>query len=136
MSLSFTALVSAIEALSERGVEHRLYCPDCEKLIPHESPGATERFRAFLEQYSAGMLDKNRRSQIYSLRSGILHGSKLLALDFDLAHGWDPPWWNERELHTDLWRVTSAAMRNWLRALGKVEPTAESVALYLPNERS
>lgn len=125
MSLSFTALVSAIEALTEQGVAHRLHCPDCDKLITHESPGATERFRAFLERYSAGTLDQTRRSQIYSLRSGILHGSNLMSLDFDLAHGWDPPWWNERELHADLWRVAEAALRNWLRTSEKAEAPAK-----------
>jgi hypothetical protein len=52
---------------------------------------------------------------MYSLRSGILHGSELMALDQDLAFGWDPPWWNERELHSELWSVTRVALRNWLK---------------------
>lgn len=116
MSLSFTALVCAIEALTVRGVDHRVYCPDCGKFVTHERPGATERFRAFLDRYAASSLDKDRRNQIYSLRSGILHGSSLITLDYDLAHGWDPPWWNERQLHSDLWRVASTALRNWLHS--------------------
>lgn len=118
MSLSFTALVSAIEALTCRGVSHSVHCPDCDRTITHEAPGATERFRAFLEQYAGVVLDKARRSEIYALRSGILHGSSLITIDYDLAHGWDPPWWNQRELHKDLWRVANTALRNWLRSSG------------------
>lgn len=128
MSLSFTALVSAIEALADRGVNHRLHCPDCDKATTHQSPGATERFRAFLEQYATDTLDRPRRSQIYSLRSGILHGSSLVTLDYDLAHGWDPPWWNERELHADLWRVAYAALRNWLRNSGEFTTAIQNAA--------
>ncbi len=52
---------------------------------------------------------------MYGLRSGILHGSELMQLDQDLAFGWDPPWWNERELHEDLWGLTQVAPRNWLK---------------------
>jgi hypothetical protein len=118
MSLSFTALVSAVEALTERGVQHKLHCADCDKVVSHETPGATERFRTFLSRYAAGTLERGRQSEIYDLRSGILHGSSLITLDFDLAHGWDPPWLNERQLHSDLWRVTSTALRNWLQTAG------------------
>ena len=128
MSLSFTALVSAVEALTDRGVQHKIHCPDCDKTVSHESPGATERFRAFLAHYAEGTLDKGRQSEIYALRSGILHGSSLITLDFDLAHGWDPPWWNERQLHSDLWRVTSAALRNWLRNLDSPVSAAQNAA--------
>jgi hypothetical protein len=53
---------------------------------------------------------------MYALRSGILHGSKLIEMDYALAFGWDPPWWNQRELLWDLSSVTRTALRNWLRA--------------------
>ena len=33
---------------------------------------------------------KKRRTQMYELRSGILHGSNLMLMDQDLAFGWDP----------------------------------------------
>jgi hypothetical protein len=52
---------------------------------------------------------------MYSLRSGILHGSGLMQLDQDLAFGWDPAWWNERELHDELWGLTRVAVRSWLK---------------------
>ena len=54
---------------------------------------------------------------MYSLRSGILHGSELMQLDQDLAFGWDPPWSDERELYEDLWGLTRVALRNWLKEL-------------------
>jgi hypothetical protein len=52
---------------------------------------------------------------MYSLRSGILHGSTLMQLDQDLAFGWDPHWWNQRELHEELWGLTRVALRNWIK---------------------
>jgi len=45
----------------------------------------------------------------------ILHGSELMTIDQDVAFGWDPPWWNEHEMHEELWTVTRTAARNWLR---------------------
>ena len=51
---------------------------------------------------------------MYPLRSGVLHGSKLIEIDYALAFGWDPPWWNQREMHWDLWKITRVALRNWL----------------------
>ena len=118
VSASFAALVSTIESLTERGKTHHFDCPVCNVPYQHEVPGATERFRAFFETYAFGGALRNRRSEMYKLRSGILHGSTLLQLDQDLAFGWDPPWWNERELHEELWVLTRVALRNWLRNPG------------------
>ena len=115
VSSSFACLVSAVESLTDRGTVHRVYCEQCENDREHEVPGATERFRAFFEQYVPGVAFRSRRSQMYSLRSGILHGSELMQLDQDLAFGWDPPWWKERELHEELRGLTRVALRNWLK---------------------
>lgn len=38
-----------------------------------------------------------------------------MQLDQDRAFGWDPPWWNERELNEELWKLTRTAARNWLK---------------------
>jgi hypothetical protein len=114
VSLSFACLVSAVESLTDRGTTHRVHCPACQADSQHEAPGATERFRAFFEAYAPGASLRNRRSQIYALRSEILHGSDLMQLDQDLAFGWDPPGWNERQLHEELWNLTRIALRNWL----------------------
>jgi len=98
VSASFAALVSAAESL-----------------INTSGKGATKRFRAFFEKYAPGVALSSRRDEMYDLRSGILHGSDLMQLDQDLAFGWDPPWWNERELHEELWRLTRTALHNWLK---------------------
>lgn len=98
VSASFAALVSAVESL-----------------INTRGPGSTARFRAFFERYAPGASLSARRDQMYDLRSGILHGSELMTIDQDIDFGWDPPWWNERELHEELWRVTRIAVRNWLK---------------------
>ena len=52
---------------------------------------------------------------MYNLRSGILHGSELMAIDLERHFGWDPPEEEEKELHQELWTVTRTAVRNWLR---------------------
>ncbi|HEX4613547.1 MAG TPA: hypothetical protein VH092_35525 [Urbifossiella sp.] len=98
MSSSFGSLVSAIESLINR-----------------RGPGSTARFRDFLERYAPGASLEARRNEMYDLRSGIFHGSDLMALDQDISFGWDPPWWNERALHEELWGLTRTAIRNWLR---------------------
>ena len=118
MSASFAALVSSIESLTERGQIHRFSCPVCAADCQHEIPGATERFRAFFETNAPGGSHTKRRTDMYSLRSGILHGSTLMQLDEDLAFGWDRPWLNERELHEELWALTRVALRKWLRSPG------------------
>jgi len=115
VSSSFASLVSAIESLTGRGTTHWAYCEQCQADRSHEVPGATERFRSFFETYAPGAALRKRRSQMYELRCGILHGSNLMQLDQDLAFGWDPPGWNERELHSELWSITRIALRNWLK---------------------
>jgi hypothetical protein len=115
VSSSFASLVSAVESLTDRGTSHPVYCDKCKDNRDHEVPGATERFRAFFEKYAPGTSLRKRRSDMYSLRSGILHGSDLMQLDQDLDFGWAPPWWNEFELHSELWSLTRIGLRNWLK---------------------
>jgi hypothetical protein len=115
VSASFAALVSAIESLTERGNVHGFNCPICSKQTQHEVPGATQRFRDFFDAYAASAALAKRRNDMYALRSGILHGSDLMQLDQDLSFGWDPPGWNESELHDELWGLTRIALRNWLK---------------------
>jgi hypothetical protein len=94
MSASFAALVSTVESL-----------------INTRGPGSTGRFRAFFERHAPGASLEARRNQMYDLRWGILHGSALMTIDQDISFGWDPPWWNERELHQELWTLTRIAVR-------------------------
>ncbi len=115
VSSSFASLVSAVESLTDQGTFHQVYCEECKDHHGHEVPGARERFRVFFEKYAPGATLRSRRNDMYSLRSGILHGSELMQVDQDLAFGWDPPWWSERDLHEELSGLTRAALRNWLR---------------------
>ncbi len=126
MSASFAALVSSVESLTERGKTHYFSCPVCGGDWQHEVPGAMERFRAFFDVHAPEGALRKRRTMMYSLRSGILHGSTLMQLDEDLAFGWDPPGWNERELHKDLWGLTRVALRDWLRSPEKMTSISSS----------
>jgi hypothetical protein len=115
MSASFASLVSAVEALTEEGSKHILYCDTCKKECVHDAPGATEKFRIFFEKYTPDPGLKKRRNEMYRMRSMILHGSELMQLDQNRAFDWDPPWWNERELHSELWSLMRIATRSWLK---------------------
>jgi hypothetical protein len=115
VSSSFAALVSAIEALTERGVRHQFNCPICGKRTEHEVRGATQRFKDFIEEYAPGAGLEKRRDKMYALRSGILHGGKLIELDQELAFGLDPPWLEQDELIQELWSLTGTVLRNWLK---------------------
>jgi hypothetical protein len=122
MSSSFASLVSAIEALNPRGKVHKIYCKDCGTDKDHDAPSLTAKFRVFFEKYAPGPELKKERGEMYGLRSGILHGNKLIAFDEDLAIGWDPPWRHQNQLHGELWRISRIALRNYLR-----NPPDESV---------
>jgi hypothetical protein len=115
VSSSFASLVSAIEALTDRGTTHLVHCEQCKADRSHEVPGATERFQSFFATYAPGPALKKRRREMYKLRSGILHGSDLMQLDQDLAFGFDPLDFNESELQRDLSSITRMAIRNWLK---------------------
>jgi hypothetical protein len=114
-SASFASLVSSVEALTQKGVEHRVYCEECKQERSHDVPGATETFRTFFEKFAPDPGLRERRNKMYRMRSNILHGSDLMLLDQSRAFGWDPPWRNEQELHAELWSLTQVATRNWLR---------------------
>jgi hypothetical protein len=114
ISSSFASLVSAIEALTERGEIHSVECPKCKNSRQHEVPGPTKKFIEFFETYAPGKSNKKRRDEMYSVRSRILHGSKLMQLDQDNYFGWDPPGWDQRELTNELWSLTRVALRQWL----------------------
>jgi hypothetical protein len=122
MSSSFASLVSAIESLTERGCKHRLYCDKCGRDREHDEPGPTELFRDFLETYARGTSLKKRRNEMYALRSGILHGDRLISFDEGRAFGWDPPWRDQNELHTELWGITRIAVRNYMLNPGAKPP--------------
>ena len=114
-SSSFASLVTACEALTERGSTHRVHCEQCDADSTHEVPGATKRFRTFFEIFAPGASLRKRRTQMYALRSGILHGSELMLLDQNRVFGWDPPGSDQTELYRELSSLTQMAARNWLK---------------------
>jgi len=86
-----------------------------ESLINKDGPGSKARFQEFFERYAPGASLAPRRNKMYKLRSTILHGSMLMAIDQDRDFGWDPSGEEDLELHRELWTVTRTAVRNWLR---------------------
>src|SRR5688572_4499848 len=74
-SASFTALISAIEALviPEGGQPQ---CSTCGRSL---GPGPTERFAQFLETFAPGAGEMRReRKRLYGIRSALSHGGSLL----------------------------------------------------------
>lgn len=98
LSAVFASLVSAIEALTEDGRNNR-----------------AAKFRNFIERYVPGGSLEARRSEMYDLRSEILHGSGLMEMDQGSDFGWAPPEQREKDLLNELWRLTRFAMRSWLK---------------------
>ena len=96
-SASFASLAIAVEALGERASH------------------PTARFRNFIERYAPGASLEKRRTEMYALRSDILHGSGLMEMDQDGDFGWAPPEQKEKDLVNELWGLTRIAMRNWLK---------------------
>lgn len=116
MSASLAALVTAIEVLLDPGEKHTVDCDKCGKGVDHHWPSIGASFRDFFDIYAPGDDRRSSASKVYDSRSSILHGDDLMQLDQDLAHGWDPPWWSQRQLHDDMSGLTYLALRNWLAA--------------------
>jgi hypothetical protein len=104
-----------VESLTDRGTTHQVYCEHCKAERSHEVPGATENFRTFFETYAPGTALRERRSQMYNLRSGILHGSNVMQMDQDSDFGWHPASQTELDLSFELSSIMRVALRNWLK---------------------
>lgn len=97
-SATFASLAIAVEALGDR------------------SPGASRRFREFIEHYAPGASSEARRLAMYEMRSDILHGTGLTEMDRGNYLSWAPPEQDERDLLDELWALTRVAFRNWLKS--------------------
>lgn len=73
-SAVFMALVNAVEALIPSGEPGAIRCRECKRDV---GPGPTEKFKQFVDHYAPSATAKNRKS-LYSLRSQITHGGRLL----------------------------------------------------------
>lgn len=118
VSVTFAALVSAVEALTERGESHLFDCPVCKQKGTHEPVGATKRFREFLKAHAS----QKQLGLMYKLRSEILHGADLMLIDQGRDFGWDPPSSEELDMVRELWSAVPEAIRHWMRNPGATNP--------------
>lgn len=126
-SSSFTALVTAIECFLSRGSMHRTTCGVCGERFDHETPGPTRQFKEFIEKYGAGDVSNKTRSDLYKLRSGIVHGARLM--QFDTPGSWmasDAIQHSQFNLHHSLTRAVTTVMRNWLYSHEEIIADAEA----------
>jgi hypothetical protein len=107
-SLSYIAAINAVEALVPKSKPDR--CPCC---ALDRSPGPTARFRNFVETYAANEAPQ-KRTEMYRLRSILVHGDGLHNLDIPRAWGaLSPDEIQHRELHKDALAVSRTAVRTW-----------------------
>lgn len=111
---AFTALVSAVEALIP-DAKPDAHCRACDRPI---GLGPTKKFIAFVEEHAPEpAITKERRRQLYSLRSALSHGGHLLHSD---RYGWGggmtstqlSEWSDQRAM----WQVVRLVLVNWLLA--------------------
>jgi hypothetical protein len=109
-SAAFAALVQAIEALVPQPGP-RDPCPECQQ---DRSPGPTARFRDFLTKVG---VDRRMSNTFYQIRSGVLHGSRVLLTDIDEPFSMSlHPGSFEFYLNYDTCeRATRFAMLTWLQ---------------------
>lgn len=114
-SSSFISLVTAIECFLPRGGIHGTTCERCGERFDHETPGPTRQFKHFVEKYGAGDVSNQARSDLYNLRSGIVHGDRLLQFDMPVSWmGGDARQYSQLDLHHSLSQALKTVMRNWL----------------------
>jgi len=106
-SISFNALVSAVEALMPKPSEKK-----CEACGRPRSDGPTKAFRDFLDHH-VPEVPQSERNRFYSLRSSISHGSRLLLND-EIGWGGGPHAMGEEHDAMQLHTIVRAALLNWL----------------------
>ncbi len=102
-SLHLTCLVNAVECLatSDRGAA--------------DTGGPTKSFIAFMREYVPGQPSKTRLSTLYSLRSDVAHGGRLMAYDqVPAAPGLNQTSAVDQSAGDDASLFCRAALLNWL----------------------
>jgi hypothetical protein len=108
----FIALVAAVEALMPPPGQSDS-CTECGK---DRSPGPTQRFQDFVEEY-APVTDQEERNRkwLYKIRSDLAHGRELLRYD---AAPWDSSlstsYLKELEAFEQMSRIVRWVIVNWL----------------------
>jgi hypothetical protein len=114
VSASFSALFSAVLSLANRANQGASLSNGKEQTKSNRAD-LDKQLSLFLSRYASGDIEAHQIDELCQLHLNVLGGTELLRLDQDLALGFDPPWWHERELHSDFWRATKTSVRNWLR---------------------
>lgn len=138
-SLSYLCLIQSIETLSDSKADSAQCeeekcsnnillseeCNQCGKSI--KVGGAVSSFKQFVNKFSPGISNSDRNA-IYTLRSDLAQGSKLIAFDEPNFGGFDRTTHEQRSLYDLAHRVTRTCLLNWMasqgsnnRAIDKVE---------------
>ncbi len=109
VSAAFDALVQAIEALLPD--ESGPICPECKRPA---GLGPTRRYMDFVENYAPGIDEKDRR-ELYSVRSGIVHGGRLLRGDLPWSgSALDASRRHQHDVMMRAYEVTRRCLVTWL----------------------
>lgn len=124
-SAAFTALVSAIEALMPDSKPEN-FCTSCSRPL---GAGPTKRFAEFVDRYapSPGTTANQRRS-LYSLRSALSHGGRLLHGDRFNWGAFTAAYLSDGDSQRDIWRCGRLVLVNWLTEHGRKALTQASGA--------
>jgi hypothetical protein len=107
MSLAYISVINSVEVLVPDAV--RDPCPECGR---DRALGPTARFRQLVERYAHGV---EGVSQLYALRSKLVHGGALLDLDLPAAWGsLDPDEIEQSDQYGLARRVATAVIINWV----------------------
>ena len=109
-SSAFVAIVSAVEALLDKGGE---VCKECNQ--PRHR--VTMRFKAFLEQHVPNVRERfpKELDQIYGVRSDLAHGGRLLLADLEYWNFFGA--WLQQQQETiqrNAHDIVATALRNWI----------------------
>ncbi|HSY46914.1 MAG TPA: hypothetical protein VK800_12750 [Steroidobacteraceae bacterium] len=108
---SYNALVSAVEALMPDAVPDS-YCDCCRRPM---GAGSTKRFVEFVERHAPGpAVTAKQRRELYSLRSALSHGGRLLHTDRFSWAGMTPAYVADFNNQQGLWQLVRLVLVNWL----------------------
>lgn len=120
-SSSFVAMVSAIEAL----IGEKTCCKSCgqdisESLLTcvkckQSRYQSTKNFKEFIAKYVSDLdLMPKEAALLYTMRSSLVHGAKLLQQDLRPWSFMNPAHQNESQIQRNLFHITGIAIYKWL----------------------
>lgn len=120
-SSSFVAMVSAIEAL----IGEKTRCKTCGQDVPEsllickecKQPRyqSAKNFKEFIAKYVSDLDSMPKEAALlYTMRSSLAHGAKLLQQDLRPWNFMNPAHQNESQIQGNLFHITGIAIYNWL----------------------